>query len=162
MKMSGQLHAPASLSPEKEPSAHWLGQMGPRTGMDAVDRRKLLPLTRLELRSSTSQHVASRYTDWAIPAPIIEAAFKWREVVVTWSEALLLYFPERAEGSQESIWGRSNHLWVEFETWTSRTLSTSAALSVTMYDFSMDTHLLQMRVYSNISANTALILPVKL
>jgi hypothetical protein len=54
--MSSQLHAPAALFLGKEPLVPRGGWMGPRTGMDDVERRKILPLPGLEL--------------WAIPAPI--------------------------------------------------------------------------------------------
>jgi hypothetical protein len=37
-EVSGQLRATAALPPEKEPSAPWVG---PRTDLDAVDKRKI-------------------------------------------------------------------------------------------------------------------------
>jgi hypothetical protein len=40
--------------------------VAPRTGLDAVEKRKFLPLPGLE--PSVAQPVASRYTDCAIPA----------------------------------------------------------------------------------------------
>jgi hypothetical protein len=44
---------------------HWIGGwVGPRTGLDDVQRRNILPLPGLEL-----QPVVSRYTDCAILAP---------------------------------------------------------------------------------------------
>jgi hypothetical protein len=50
---------------EKAAGTHWIGGwMGPRTGLDDVEKRKFLPPPGLEL-----QPVASRYTDYAIPAP---------------------------------------------------------------------------------------------
>jgi hypothetical protein len=42
--------------------------MDPRAGLDDVKKRKFLTLPGLELRPSVVQPVASRYTDWAIPA----------------------------------------------------------------------------------------------
>jgi hypothetical protein len=46
--MSGQLHAPAALPP----GIHWIGGwMGPRTGLDDVEKRKFLTLQGHELRS---------------------------------------------------------------------------------------------------------------
>ena len=42
---------------------------GPRAGLDDVEK-KLLTLPRLELDPSAVQPVASRYTDYPIPAPI--------------------------------------------------------------------------------------------
>jgi hypothetical protein len=42
----------ASFTPGKTPSTYWIGGwVGPRTGLDDVERRKILPLPRLELRS---------------------------------------------------------------------------------------------------------------
>jgi hypothetical protein len=53
-------HAPASLPPEKQaPGKHWIGgQVGPRTGLDDVEKIKFFNLPRLELRPLRSQ---SRY-----------------------------------------------------------------------------------------------------
>jgi hypothetical protein len=50
--MSYQLYAPAALPPGKEPpGSHWIGGwVGPRTGLDDVVRRKILPLLGLQLR----------------------------------------------------------------------------------------------------------------
>jgi hypothetical protein len=48
---SGQLQAPAALPPEKEPLV-FIGKedcVGPRTGLDEVEKRKFLPLPGLEL-----------------------------------------------------------------------------------------------------------------
>jgi hypothetical protein len=44
--VGGQLHAPAALPPEEEPPGiHWVGDwVGPRTGLDDVEKRKILPL----------------------------------------------------------------------------------------------------------------------
>jgi hypothetical protein len=40
---SSQLHAPAALPQGKAPGNHWiLGWMGPRAGLDAVEKRKIL------------------------------------------------------------------------------------------------------------------------
>jgi hypothetical protein len=41
----------------------------PRAGLDNVEKRKFLPLQGLELRPLVRQPVASRYTDYDIPAP---------------------------------------------------------------------------------------------
>jgi hypothetical protein len=43
---------PATLPPEKEsPCTHWIGGwVGPRTGLDDVEKRKFLTLSGLELR----------------------------------------------------------------------------------------------------------------
>jgi hypothetical protein len=66
MEVSGQLHAPAGLPPGKKAhSTYWIGGwVGTRAGLDDVEKRKFLTLPGLEL-----QLVASRYTDYAIPAP---------------------------------------------------------------------------------------------
>jgi hypothetical protein len=46
--------------------------VGPRAGLDDLEKRKFLTLPGLELRPlSVVQPVASRYTDYAIPAPQI-------------------------------------------------------------------------------------------
>jgi hypothetical protein len=42
--------------------------VGPRAGLDDVEKRKLLALPGLELRRLDRPAVASRYTDCAIPA----------------------------------------------------------------------------------------------
>jgi hypothetical protein len=69
--MRGQLHAQAALPPGKEPPSTNLigGRVGHRTDLDGVERRKILSLAGLELLPLGSPGVASRYTDWAIPAP---------------------------------------------------------------------------------------------
>jgi hypothetical protein len=46
--------------------------VGPRTGLDDVERRKFLTLPGLEPDASVVQPVGSRYTDYAIAAPIKE------------------------------------------------------------------------------------------
>jgi hypothetical protein len=53
MEVSGQLHAPAALPPEKEPhGTHWIeGWVGPKTCLDDAERRKILPLLGLEHRA---------------------------------------------------------------------------------------------------------------
>jgi hypothetical protein len=39
MELSGQLHAPAALSPEKDPGTHWTGSwVGTKADLDAVDK----------------------------------------------------------------------------------------------------------------------------
>jgi hypothetical protein len=42
--------------------------MDPRSGLDDVEKRKFSTLPGLELRLSVVQLVASRYTEYAIPA----------------------------------------------------------------------------------------------
>jgi hypothetical protein len=42
---------PGRFTPEERaPVTHWIGWVGPRTGMDAVEKRKFLTLPGLELR----------------------------------------------------------------------------------------------------------------
>jgi hypothetical protein len=56
-------------SGEIAPGTHWIGGLvGPRTGLDDVQKRKFSTLRGLEFRPSVVQPVASRYTDYAIPA----------------------------------------------------------------------------------------------
>jgi hypothetical protein len=52
MEVSGQLHAPARFTPgERAPGTHWIGGwVGPRAGLDDVEKRKFLTLPGLELR----------------------------------------------------------------------------------------------------------------
>jgi hypothetical protein len=51
----------------KSPPYHWAGGwVGSRAGLDDMESRKILPLPELELRP-----VASRYTDLAIPGPVL-------------------------------------------------------------------------------------------
>jgi hypothetical protein len=67
--MSGQLHAPAALAPGKSPVTHFIGGwVDPRAGLDDMEKRKLELPPLLVV-----QPVASRYTDWAIPAPVCMA-----------------------------------------------------------------------------------------
>jgi hypothetical protein len=52
LEVSRQLHAPAALSPGKEPNVvtgveDWVS---PRTGLAGMERRKILPLQELELQ----------------------------------------------------------------------------------------------------------------
>jgi hypothetical protein len=62
---------PGRFTPrERAPGAHWVGDcVGPWAGLDTVSRKKI-PIPR---RESNPEHpivqlVASRYTDWTIPA----------------------------------------------------------------------------------------------
>ena len=65
MGVGGQSHTPAALHPGKTryPLYRWLG--GPQGQSGRV--RKILPPPGFD--PGTFQPVASRYTDWAIPAP---------------------------------------------------------------------------------------------
>jgi hypothetical protein len=60
---------PGRFTPgEREPGTHWIGGwVGPRAGLEDVEKTKFLILPGLELRSSVVQPVASCYTDYAIP-----------------------------------------------------------------------------------------------
>jgi hypothetical protein len=51
-EVSGQIHATAALPPGKEPpGTRWIGSwVGPRSGLDDVEKRKYLILPGLELR----------------------------------------------------------------------------------------------------------------
>jgi hypothetical protein len=69
--VSGQLHAPAALPWERAPGTHFIGGwVDPRAGLDDMEKWKFLTLAGLELPTPmVVQPIASRYTDWAIPAP---------------------------------------------------------------------------------------------
>jgi hypothetical protein len=60
--MSGQLHAPANLTPRKEPPViHWIGGwLNPRAGLDDMEKLKFLTLLGLEPRPSVVQPLGSR------------------------------------------------------------------------------------------------------
>jgi hypothetical protein len=49
LEVSGQFHGPTALPPEKEPPVP-IGWMGPRAGLEQVEKRKFLTLPELELR----------------------------------------------------------------------------------------------------------------
>jgi hypothetical protein len=56
---------------ERVPSTHWIGGwVDPRAGLDNLEKRKFSNLLGLELRPLGRQPVASRYTDYTIPAPL--------------------------------------------------------------------------------------------
>jgi hypothetical protein len=56
---------------EGAPGIHRIvGWVGPRTGLDEVEKRKFLPYRDSNFDPSVVQPVASRYTDCAIPAHI--------------------------------------------------------------------------------------------
>jgi hypothetical protein len=49
---------------ERAPGIHWIGGwVGPRTGLDDVERRKISPVVGLEYDPSAIQPVDSRNTD---------------------------------------------------------------------------------------------------
>jgi hypothetical protein len=62
---------PSRFTPrERVPGTHWIGDwVGPRAGLDKVSKRKI-PSPRRESNPDRPivQPVASRYTDWSIPA----------------------------------------------------------------------------------------------
>jgi hypothetical protein len=71
MEVSGQFHTSAALPQGKEPHGiHWIGGcVGPRTGLDAVEKRKCFdPCLKSNTDTSAVQPIVLRYTDWAIPA----------------------------------------------------------------------------------------------
>jgi hypothetical protein len=54
---------------ERAPSMHCIGGwVGPKTSLEDVEMRKILPLTGLDLQPLGHPPLASRYTDCAIPA----------------------------------------------------------------------------------------------
>jgi hypothetical protein len=57
MEVSGQLHTPVALPPEKEPSVGTRRLGRPQTGVDLMVKRKILPLMGIEPRSSASYPV---------------------------------------------------------------------------------------------------------
>jgi hypothetical protein len=70
VEVSGQLHAPAALPPEKTPRTHWIGGwMDPRSSLDDLEKRKFLTPLGLNSDPSVVQPVASRYTDYATRTP---------------------------------------------------------------------------------------------
>jgi hypothetical protein len=49
------------------PGTHCIwGWVGPRTGLDDMEKRKFFTLPGLELRPTFVQSIANLYTDWAI------------------------------------------------------------------------------------------------
>jgi hypothetical protein len=52
------------------PGTHWIGGwVGPRAGLDDMERRQFLTLPGHNSEPSVVEPVASRYTDCVIPAP---------------------------------------------------------------------------------------------
>jgi hypothetical protein len=59
---------------ERAPGTHYIGGcVGPRAGLDDVEKKKFLALPGLEPHPSVVQPVTSRYTDYAIPAPFYKS-----------------------------------------------------------------------------------------
>jgi hypothetical protein len=76
---SGQLHTPAALSRGKEPRYPFDKRLvGPRAGLDYVEKILDPNRTRTPTPRSSSP-IASRYTDYAIPALVIHVrkSFTW-------------------------------------------------------------------------------------
>jgi hypothetical protein len=54
------------------PGTHFIGRwVDPRAGLDNMEKWKFFVLPGLELPPPVVQPIASRYTDWAIPAPFL-------------------------------------------------------------------------------------------
>jgi len=65
MEVDVQRHAPSALPPGKRRVTHCIGGwVRPRAGLDIYGKFRHLP----GFEPRTAQPVASRYTDWAIPA----------------------------------------------------------------------------------------------
>jgi hypothetical protein len=65
---------PGRFTPgERAPDAHWTGcWVGPRAGLDDVERENFLPWRDLNAEPPVVHSVASRYTNCAIPASIMQ------------------------------------------------------------------------------------------
>jgi hypothetical protein len=62
---------------ETAPGTHWIGSwVGPRTGLDDVEKRKFPTLPGLELRTLGRQLLASRHTNYASPAPNLTMIYR--------------------------------------------------------------------------------------
>jgi hypothetical protein len=77
LALGGELSASRSghFTPkERAPGTYWIGGwVDLRAGLDDLEKRKFLTPVGLELRPlPVVQPVASRYTDYAIPAPFLE------------------------------------------------------------------------------------------
>jgi hypothetical protein len=67
MKVGGQLHAPAALPPGKRTGTHFIGGwVGPRAGLDGCGKSR----PHRDSITRIIQLVASRYTDYVIPAHV--------------------------------------------------------------------------------------------
>jgi hypothetical protein len=69
--MSGLLNAPAALPPGKTPGIHWIGGwVGPRAGLDDMERRKPLPVAK---PTALSRVQTNMNYDWLILPFFIDA-----------------------------------------------------------------------------------------
>jgi hypothetical protein len=78
---------PGSFTPgERAPGIHWIGGwVGPRAGLDDVEKRKFFNLRDSNSDPSVVQPVASRYTDYSIPAPLLTETFSKVMIVLTYA-----------------------------------------------------------------------------
>jgi hypothetical protein len=90
--MSGQFHAPAALPPGIEHLVPIGYEVGWTPEPVWTTWRKFLTLPGLDSDHSVVQPVASRYTDWAIPAPKYERM-----------PTLSLITPEISEGVESKL-----------------------------------------------------------
>jgi hypothetical protein len=69
MEVSGELRAPADLlRSDRAPGTHWTGGwVGPRIGLDAMEKRKILRCRESKLGHATRS--PSLYRRWVIPTP---------------------------------------------------------------------------------------------
>ena len=90
---------PLSLYPREWPGTHCIGGwVGPQDRSGRV--RNLLPPPGFDPR--TFQHVASRYTDWAIPAPNMAALMAWN--LCTHITSLLNFMQLWPDGRNDRNW----------------------------------------------------------
>jgi hypothetical protein len=69
MGVSGQRHAPAGFNHRERQGTHYIaGWVNPRVGRDGCGKSRPSP----EFDPWTVRPVASRYTDWAIPASVYD------------------------------------------------------------------------------------------
>jgi hypothetical protein len=89
--VSGQLHTPAVLTPEERaPGIHWIGSwVGPRTGLNDMERRKILPRDS-HSDPSAVQPVASRLHQLRYPGSF----FFLSSIIILSGKVYTPYFPE--------------------------------------------------------------------
>jgi hypothetical protein len=104
--VSGQLHAPVALPGERASGAHWIeGWVSPTASPDDVEKRKFL--TPPSLEASVVQPVASRYADYAVPAPGLDS--KEPNPEETQSEAVHREVPKEGAAAKSSGALRKRH-----------------------------------------------------